>query len=807
MNKKIFKKIASILAVAMLATSAFSQTKVSGVVKDAADSSPVAYATAALLRTDSSVVTGVITNNDGQFVIENVAAGNYLLQVSFIGYEKEFRTVNVPAQSDLGEILLSESANKLQEVVVSATRPLVVSRADRYIVNVAGNIQSAGRGALDILRNTPGLLVDKDGNVSVMGNNVQIWIDGRPSRMSGEQLQAFLNSMQGGEIDRIEVITNPSSRYEAEGSGGIIDIRTRRGLEFGVNGTVTAGYKQGRTDSENAGLDLNWRSKKLNVYGNYVAGSSKGWERINQINESHTADGVIVFNQNAIGKSVKPVLRHAVRTGMDYFLNQKNTLGIIVNAYQTDGGKSNLKGNTLISPALNGINRTAADNVQSRPGDGIQVNANYQATFQKPGQQLNFDMDYARFNSKPFQHNTNRYYDKNGAMAGDVEQLRNSNPQSIDVYSAKIDYVQPLWKNARMETGAKISQSKTDNDIKFEVFASNGWQIDNIKTNRFVYTEQIDAGYLNISQQVGKFSLQAGLRGEYTKARGEQKTTGAVNDTTYFNLFPTFFVNWQALPQHTFSLSYSRRLSRPQYFSLNPFEVAIDAYYFTAGNPYLTPAYTHNFQLSHMFAKGLMTRIGYTSTTDLIMQKPVEDAATQRHGLVWSNFGRSQQMYAMINYRRPLIKFWTANLTVQGGYFNNTSEEASGQFVNRGVIYIAQLNNNLTITPTLSAEITGMYMSKMRQGYLVAKPQGNLSAGLRQTLMKNKLTLSLMVNDILFTSKIRINTQYDDVNYYVSSEQDSRYVNLTVRYNFGASTVKAARNRTSGIEEEAGRAR
>ena len=358
-----------------------------------------------------------------------------------------------------------------------------------------------------------------------------------------------------------------------------------------------------------------------------------------------------------------------------------------------------------------------------------------------------------------------------------------------------------------METGAKISQSKTDNDIKFEVFEKNSWQVDINKTNRFVYTEQIDAGYLNISQQVGKFSLQAGLRGEFTRTKGEQKTTGVVNDTTYFNLFPTFFVNWQALPQHSFGLSYSRRLSRPSYYNLNPFEVSVDAYSFVAGNPYLTPSYTHNVQLTHTYSKGLMARIGYTSTTDLILQAPVEDAATQRHGLVWSNFGRSQQVYAMINYRRPLTKIWTANLTVQGGYLNNTSQEASGEFINRGGIIMAQLNNNLTITPTLSAEITGMYMSKVRQGYLVVKPQGNLSAGLRQTLMKNKLTLSLMVNDILFTSKIIANARYENVNYSLRSVQDTRYVNLTLRYNFGASTVKAARNRTSGIEEEAGRAR
>ena len=807
MSKRILKTAVSIFVFAILATNVFSQTKISGTVKDRASGSPVPYATAALLRPDSSAITGVMTNNEGKFVIENVAAGNYLLQVSFIGYEKSYRTVNVPSQSDLGEILLSESANRLQEVVVSAARPLVVNRADRYIVNVSGNIQSGGRNALDILRNTPGLLVDKDGNVSVMGNGVQIWIDGRPSRMSGEQLQAFLNSMQGGEIDRIEVITNPSSRYEAEGSGGIIDIRTRKGLELGVNGTVTAGYRQGRADSENAGLDLNWRREKFNVFGNCSANRGNQWQSIRQINDLKTSDGIFTFDNNTTAKNTRAQLRQTVRTGIDYFLNPKNTLGVVVNAYITNRLEGAIKGTTNITPVFNGVSYSVADNLQTKKEEGIQVNLNYQAVLNRPGQQLNFDLDYARFNSDPFQHNSNRYYGPDNVMKGDVEQLRNTNPQAIDVYSAKLDYTQPLWKNARMETGAKISRSKTDNDIKFEVFNDNLWKVDAGRTNRFIYTEQIDAGYINISQQIGKFSLQAGLRGEYTRTKGEQKTTGEVNDTTYFNLFPTFFASWQVSKQHNLGLSYSRRLNRPNYYNLNPFEVAIDAYSFIKGNPYLTPAYTHNVQLTHTYSKGLMTRIGYSVTNGMFMQTPVEDAATQRFGMVFKNFGKSQNFTVMINYRRLLAKFWTANLTVQGAYASNTSNEASGEFVSKGGSVVVQLNNNLTVTPSLSAEVTGMYISGMRQGYFVFDPFGNISVGLRQMLLKNRLALSLTVNDIFLTYKMQATARYENVNNSLSVRNDSRYVNLTLRYSFGASTVKAARNKASGIEEEAGRAR
>ncbi|MDR2887185.1 MAG: TonB-dependent receptor [Bacteroidales bacterium] len=798
-----------IITLAIFSLCAFSLTaqhQLSGIVRNEADGSPIPYATAAMLRSDSSAVTGTITDTDGKFTIQNVASGNYILQVSFIGYERAFRNVRVPAQSALGDITLAESTNRLEEVVVSADRPLVVARTDRYVVNVSGNIQSAGRNATNILQNTPGVLVSQQGDISVLGNNVEVWIDGRPSQMSGEQLQAFLSSMQGDEIDRIEVITNPSSRYDAAGSGGIIDIRTKKGLQFGVNGTLTAGYRQGHVDRENTGVSLNWRREKFNVFGNYSVNRNNNWEKLTQTNVMKTSIGEVAFDQNTLLKSSNASFSNTVRAGVDYFINPKNTLGIIVNANYSDGLRDDVGGITNITPTYEGVTYSTADNFITSQRDGIQVNMNYQLTFDKPGQQLNFDLDYASFGSNSFQQNKNTYYSPGNVMLGDIEQLRNSNPQTIDVYSSKLDYVQPLWKGARMETGAKISQTQTDNDLKFDVFADNDWQVDANQTNRFIYKEQIDAGYISFSQQLGKFSLQAGLRGEHTWSEGKQMTTGEVNDTSYFNLFPTLFVNWQASEKHTLGLSYSRRLSRPGYGQLNPFEIAIDAYSFRAGNPNLMPAYTHNVQLSHTFAQGFMTRIGYSHTTDLIILTPVEDAATQRYGLVDKNFGKSQNINAMVNYRKQIAKVWTASLFVQGAYQIGTSNEASGRFVNEGGSLIVQLNNNLTITPTLSAEVTGMYMSGMRMGYFVLEPMGGLSAGLRQTLLKNKMTLSLNVSDILYTSNEKASAKYENVNNSIFIETDRRYVNLTLSYNFGSATVKAARSKSTGIEEEKNRA-
>lgn len=784
---------------------ATAQHQLSGTVKNGTNDSPVQYATIALLLPDSSAITGVMTGNDGKFIIQNVVAGDYILQVSIIGYEKTFCRVNIPTQSNLGNINLTESVTRMQEVVVTADRPLVTMKADRYIVNVSGNIQSSGRDALDILRNTPGLLVNQKGDISILGNSVHVWIDGRPSLMSGEQLHAFLTSMQGGEIDRIEVITNPSSRYDAEGSGGIIDIRTKKGLQYGLNGTLTAGYRQGRTDRENAGVNLNWRREKFNFFGNYTAYRTTLWEKISQINVMQTSTDAIKFDQNTTSKTIKPSLQNQYKVGIDYFINPKNIMGIIVNGYFSNSGSTALRGVTNISPTYNDVNYSEAENIRSSSSNNIQVNMNYQSTFAKQGQQLSLDLDYARFNYDPLQQITNRYYNPSGVMISNPEQLRNTNLQISDIYSAKIDYMQPLWENARAETGAKVSKSKTDNDLKYEEFVNGYWEVDANRTNLFSYSEQIYAAYININQRLGKFSLQAGLRGEYTWVEGNQKTTGEVNDTTYFNLFPTFFVNYQMSPKHTFGISYSRRTSRPDYGYLNPFEITLDAYSFSVGNPYLTPSYMHNVQLSYMFGQSLMSRIGYSITTDMIMRTPVEDRTSQRNGTTFENFGRSQNVTAMANYRKQIVKKWMANLYVQGAYVINTSNEASGEFVNNGGMLVVQLNNNITITPTLSAELTGLYTSGMHRGYFVIEPQGNFSIGLRQMLLKKKMTLAFTINDIFYTYKDKMRAQYESVDYTLAYKRDSRYVSLTLQYNFGSSTIRAARNKSTGIEDEASR--
>jgi hypothetical protein len=783
-----------------------SQNRVSGTVKDKTDGSAIAYATVTLLRNDSTVVTGEFTDDTGTFVLKDVRQGNYLLQITYLGYDKKQLQVNVPQQNELGDIAISPSENKLQELVVNAKRPLIVQRTDRYIVNVGSNIQTAGRNALEVLGTTPGVFVDPDGNISVMGKSVDVYIDGRPSRLSGEQLKAMLSATNGETIDRIEVITNPSARYDASG-GSIIDIKTKTGLQPGINGSADLGYRQGHRDNENAGLSLNFRDDKVNLYGNYSINRTSQWQRFGQTNSLSEDDGVVhTFDQQGNTKSVDANFSQQYRLGVDYNIDKKNVIGALFSGYHTGDAENIYRGTTQITPALNDTSSTAFMNRNSAWNDGKQYNLNYQGQYAKPGQQLNIDLDYGQFQSKPYQLNQNDYFDLQQTQLGGEELLRHTNPQKIDLWSVKADYTQPLWKDAKIETGAKVSRSKTDNNLIFEDYLQSQWELDATQSNRFIYTEQIDAAYASISQSLGKWNFQAGLRGEYTHSKGEQRTVELVTDSTYFNLFPSAYVSYALSEKHNFNMAYGRRIIRPVYSQLNPFEYRIDAYSFQAGNPYLKPMIMDDYSFSYMNnPAGLMFRFGYYKMHNLMQQTPVQEG--DRYGMTFNNFGERSSYSIMVNYRKTFFNRWTMNLMMQGMYDTNSSDESYGTFNNNKFVYEAQWYNSVNITSTFSAEMTALYVSPQTEGYYVAKSMANVSAGLRKTFLKDKLSVSLNANDLFHTFKANMTAKNETMDYHVWVDRDSRWISLSLHYQFGSDKIKDARRRDTGVEDEKQRIR
>jgi outer membrane receptor protein involved in Fe transport len=425
--------------------------------------------------------------------------------------------------------------------------------------------------------------------------------------------------------------------------------------------------------------------------------------------------------------------------------------------------------------------------------------------FAKPGQQLNIDLDYGSFRSTPWQQSVVDYFDADGTAIADAEEhLRHTNPQDIEVLSAKVDFSTPLWDKAKMEIGAKTARTTTDNDLVHEEQTGGVWSIDTGRTNDFGYREAIHAGYVNLNQTLGKVNIQAGLRGEYTDSKGTQRTTGEVNRKHYFDLFPTLYINYGLSQKHQFGASYGRRIMRPNYGQLNPFETKIDAYSFERGNPDLKPSYINNISLSYTFGQSLMLRLSFDNRKDVITQLPVQEDG--RYGLVRANYGKNNAFAAMINYRVSPVKWWNINAMVMGRHSRDYSKESFGEINESSFGVMAQLANNFTITRTLSAELTGQYQSRFQEAYLAVKPMGNLSLGVRKTFLNGKLSLSLAANDLLGTYTTKAESVSKDLNYKIDVRRDTRYVALSARWNFNSGNAKAARNRNSGIEDEKSRA-
>ncbi len=506
---------------------AHAQHQLTGTVKSQADGSPVPYATAALLRPDSSMVTGVTTSDAGRFVFENVNAGNYLLQISFIGYQKEYRTVNVPAQSELGEITLSESVNKLKEVVVEGRRALVEPKLDRIVVNVAGNIITAGLNINDLLKQLPGLVVDQNGNVKLNGRDATVYIDGRPTRLPAEQVAQMLNGMMGDVVDRVELIDNPPSRYEAGLSSAIVNIRLKRDASLGINGTVQAGI--GFTEYDfvsRGGSNLNYRSKKLNIFGNYGYSNVPEYTELYQ-KRNYRSEIPITYDQYTQLRTPNPT--HTLRAGIDWFVSPKQTIGFLFTGiYNRSEGDMAAKADVVQTGGSKIDSTELSDSWLTNKYSAQMYNLNYRLAGNK-GEELTADLDYGHVYSHRWQDMHSRYMDTDGSERRLPTEFQYRGPRNIEILSLKLDYVKPFSEKSKMEAGIKTGQTVTDNEIRYENLYDGKWEEDHNQSNNFKYTEQVSATYATYSQKFGKFAAMAGLRTEYTSIKGESPTM----DTTF----------------------------------------------------------------------------------------------------------------------------------------------------------------------------------------------------------------------------------------------------------------------------------
>lgn len=798
---------------ALLTTQALFAQKLTGVVKDQ-QGKGLDKTTVSLLRAkDSSVAKLAVSDAQGKFSVE-AAPGQYLVSFSHIGYVPQFsKVVDLSAgNQSLGDVVMEKAEAALQGVTVTSQRPVVEVKADKTILNVEGTINAVGQDALELLRKSPGVIVDKDDNLSLAGKNgVQVYIDGKPTPLSGADLANYLKSLQSAQIESIELITNPSAKYEAAGNAGIINIRLKKNKTFGTNGSVNAGYAIGTYPKANAGLSLNHRNKSVNIFGNYNYNVGKNASTFHSFSDRFDT----IFRQT--NKMAFDNNTHGFKVGMDYFLNAKSTIGAVVNGNLAENDMHTKGPMTFTYKPTNQINRTLeAMNNNNVQRDNVNANINYRYSV-AGGKDLSIDADYGFFNIRSNQFQPNYYLTYPGRDTISSAVYNMIAPTDIDLYSVKADYEQN-FKGGRLGIGGKVGFVNTDNDFRRYNVYSSSKVLDTLKSNRFEYKENINALYVNYNKAYKGWMLQVGVRAENTHSKGTSTGYKQLNngdyvaydssfDRNYTDFFPSAAVTFNKNPMNQWSISYSRRIDRPAYQDLNPFEFKLNEYTYMKGNTQLRPQYTNSFGVTNIFKFRLTTTLNYSHVKDIFAQLP--DTIEKTKGfLTKKNLATQDVVSLSVSY--PFQYKWYSFFATANAYYSYYKANFGGgdRNIKQGVFYYTYyMQNSFSLGKGWTAELSGYYNApSLWQGVFKSKGLGFIDAGLQKTVFKNKGNLKLVVSDIFRTLKWSGYTNFTGAYSQANGSWESRQLKVNFSYRFGNSQVKAARQRKSAIEEENKRA-
>ncbi len=814
------KKLTTIVTL-MIGFASHSQISgvITGSIRDGGNQKTIEASSINLIKSsDSSLVKTSIADELGNFSFENVKAGNYLVSASAIGHKKVYSQQLVI--DSLNRILISPVLQlipiekKLEEVVVVSKKQFIERKIDKTIINPDALITNAGSTAMEVLEKAPGVSVDKDGNISLKGKQgVIIMLDGKPSYMSGADLANFLNNMPSSNVDIIEVMTNPSAKYDASGNSGVINIKTKKNKQKGLNGSASLAYGQGKYSKTNNTINLNYRTGKINLFGTLSGNYRKGFQQLD-INRKYSNDDKTlksIFSQNT--SKIRENYNYNTKVGMDFYASKKTTLGVVFTGYYAPSQES---GNSFSYP------RNSAGQLDSivtalRVEEGIwkngAVNLNFQHNFDSTGKQLTADVDFLQYKSGRDQlfdniiynaDETKRYEDR---LLGDL-------PSNIKIYAVKTDYTQQISKGIKMDAGLKFSYVTTDNKAGYFNVVDGIKSVDIKKTNRFQYKENINAGYINFSKTIKKWGLQAGVRAENTNYRGHQfgnefrpEMDSAFN-RSYTNAFPTVYISYNANEKNQFGFSFGRRIERPDYEDLNPFLFFLDKYTYEEGNPFLKPMYSGVFEFSHTYKQFFTSTLNYSHTKDLFNEvfrqnnEPDDSISTI---VTKGNYGINHNLSLSVSAQIKISKWWTTMLYAEGRYLEFKGLLNGENLDVTGTSFVANMNNQFAFNKGWSAELSGFFRSKTPEGQLIIHSLSQMDLGVKKDILKNKGSLKLSVRDVYGPRKARGNINFQNTAASFQQFNDSRIVTVSFNYRFGKPIKGGQKRRTGGAGDEQGR--
>ncbi|MHA7130578.1 TonB-dependent receptor [Algoriphagus namhaensis] len=768
---------------------------------------PVPYANVALISAEG-LVDGTVSDENGLFRIETVKTGKVSLVVSSIGFiefSSEPFELTSGLRKEMGQISMEEEMTGLDEVTVQSTRPEIIIEPDKTVVNVEGTVMAEGSNVLDVIGRSPGIYVDQDGIINLNGRTgVVVMINDRQTYMSAADLANFLRAMPADNIKSLEVINNPSARFDAEGSAGVINIILKKNTVDGVFGNVQAGGQYNGLWAPIGGLAVNVKKGKwtsnLNLNHNQYA-------IVNELDIERNftlPEGVSNFSQDSkINQRDKNWFANGA---VNYELNEKHNLGFNFQASTSNDRAVNTSFTEITSPGVAENSFLDSDSEADGHSDRIFANLHYDGKLDTLGTKIIADVDFTRMNSDSQALLSNLYWTGNDLGNGQRDQILTLNDMYYTIFTSKVDFSKPVGKKgATFETGVKGSWVKSDNNLDLSRALEDGPFEPDPNSNQFIYNENVLAAYASYKGNLSeKLSFQAGLRGEYSDIRGNSVTLGEVNTQEYFNLFPSVFVQHKVSDSYQIVYNANRRITRPNYRLLNPFVYYIDPLTSERGNPNLTPQYSNNFEMNHVLKGMYQFTLGYSETEDAFMQVFMQDEESRSTTTFTDNFDKTRNANFRAIVPVQIREWWGTSNMLQVNYNRFKSQIGDDYLDNAQTSFMVRSQHNLTLPKGFKVEVMGMYLGPQIWGQGQIEGFGWVDAGVTKSIMKDKLTIAVNATDLFRTQVIRAKIDFADIDTGFRQYRSNQGVRFTLRWRFAKGDSFRV-NQSSGSEEERSR--
>jgi hypothetical protein len=787
--------------------------RIAGTVVDESGRS-IKDATVSILRfTDSVAIKYELTAADGAFNFQELQLGSYRIGLSFTG-KQAYRSPRIDLNAHdfsitLPVITMRGDTRQLQEVTVASKKRFLEQKIDRTVVNVDALISNAGTTALDVLEKSPGVNVSEGGAISLHGKaGVAIYIDDKPSYLAGADLKNYLRSMPSSLLSQIELMTNPPAKYDAAGTAGIINIKTKKSKVQGFNLGMNLSVRQSRYTETNNSMDFNYRQNKVNVFGTlaYTLRNSFNDVDISRAYFYNSGQRSGSFQQNSFirrrGDGYKATL------GLDFFRSEQTTLGVLLTGLLRSPDNQNDSQGQLYDAAGEPDSSIRSLNQENGKFKNGTVNVNYKHTFRRDGPEITTNLDYLGFATNNEQDFLNNNYSAAGVHTS-TDRLHGNLPASIQIYSAKVDYSQPLSTGWKLEAGLKSSYTKADNQANYTNILAGVAVPDYDKTNHFLYKETNNAAYLNLTRDFRRLSVQAGIRMEHTGSNGHQLGNEVKSDSTfnrnYTSLFPTVYLLYKldTAGNHQLKLAYGRRIDRPYYQDLNPFLSPLDKYTYYTGNPYLRPSYSGNYELAYIYKDRITVTMNYMDISNR-----VTETIEIRNGYYFDkpgNIGRTKIYDLNVDAGFDPATWFSLQVSADVWQIRQKSDFYTGTLANHSMSFSGQALLQFKLNKGWTLQTDGKFQAKQTDAQFLIAARGRLNAAVSKTL-SSRATLKLSVSDLLNTNinKGDIRNLYQtQANFRTLS--DSRAALMTLSMRFGKSVTGQRKHKETGAAEESDR--